>query len=152
MNVRLEFITSDRADAAIALLTAQLQEHHIYTPDHLLRQVVERVCANAREGFMLLASGDGGEPVGIAFAASHLSAEHGGIVGWLEELYVQPEYRGRGVGGALLSSVIAEAQRREWRALDLEVVAGHERAVALYQRHQFAPVNRQRFTRFLDGS
>jgi GNAT superfamily N-acetyltransferase len=146
VNIRISALNSDTTDMAVTLLQAQLREHDIETPVDLLRDVVARVQADAREGFVLLAH-DGAQPVGIAYAAAHLSAEHGGISGWLEELYVVPGSRGRGVGSALLGAVIARAQALDWRGIELEVVAGHERAVPLYQRHGFVSTPRARFTR-----
>ena len=134
------------------MLQAQLREHDIETPAEQLRAVVTRVQTDARQGFILLAQ-NGTSPVGIAYAAAHLSAEHGGTIGWLEELYVVPDARGSGVGSALLREVIARAQALDWRGIELEVVAGHERAVPLYARHGFEAAHRARFTRiFAAGS
>jgi GNAT superfamily N-acetyltransferase len=38
------------------------------------------------------------------------SLEHGGVSGWLEELYVLPQWRGRGIGSRLVGEVIAHAR------------------------------------------
>ena len=137
---------ADDVEVVVALLRAQLLEHEIDTPTELLHAVVSTVLSDANHGFIFLAS-DRGETVGVSYAASHLSAEHGGIIGWLEELYVRPEWRSRGVGSALLEATIARAQELRWRGLELEVVAGHERAAALYLRHGFEPLRRTRYTR-----
>jgi GNAT superfamily N-acetyltransferase len=140
--------TAAALDVAVQLLRAQLSEHDIFPSEEALREVTCKVLSDPRHGFILLAAA-GGEPVGIAYAAAHLSAEHGGSVGWLEELYVSPEWRGRGVGAVLLEEVHARAAELQWKALELEVVAGHERAVPLYLRHGFLPVSRARYTRLL---
>jgi GNAT superfamily N-acetyltransferase len=138
-------VTASTAATAVMLLLAQLHEHDIATPLESLRAVVDRVLGDPREGFMLIAH-CGDQPAGIAFAAAHLSAEHGGRIGWLEELYVVPVLRSRGVGSALLDDVIVRARGRGWRALELEVVAGHERVVPLYVRNGFTAATRTRFT------
>jgi GNAT superfamily N-acetyltransferase len=130
----------------VTLLAAQLREHEIETPADALRDAVESVLSDPRHGFIFFASEES-EAVGAAYAASHLSAEHGGIVGWLEEIYVRPEWRGRGVGSSLLDATAARAQMLGWRGLELEVVAGHERAAALYLRHGFVALPRTRYTR-----
>lgn len=135
-------------DAAVRLLKRQLGEHDIFPPDVALRAVTRSVLSEPSHGFILLALAPE-QTIGIAYAAAHLSAEHGGTVGWLEELYVEPEWRGRGAGAALLNAVIATAQQQKWRALELEVVAGHERAIPLYERHGFQQLSRIRFTRML---
>ena len=148
-GVHIAIVDRDSLEAAVALLQAQLAEHEMHPTAEALRGVVQTViAADARLGFMLLAT-SAGQPIGIAYAAAHLSAEHGGTVGWLEELYVIPEWRGCGVGSALLIEVATRAQQQGWRALELEVVAGHERAVPLYQRHGFTRADRARLTRLL---
>ena len=147
MTIRIAAVSEATVDTAVALLQAQLREHEIETAAELLRDVVTRVQRDAREGFMLLAFDVDEQALGIAFAAAHLSAEHGGTSGWLEELYVLPQVRGAGVGSRLLGAMLQRAEKAGWRALDLEVVAGHERAVPLYQRHGFVATPRARFTR-----
>jgi GNAT superfamily N-acetyltransferase len=130
------------------LLAAQMHEHEIQTPADALRAAVQAALSDSRHGFILLAS-EGEEHVGVSYAASHLSAEHGGVIGWLEELYVRPERRGRGIGGALLEATIARATALGWRGLELEIVAGHERAAGLYLRHGFVALPRTRYSRRL---
>ena len=137
---------TQHVDAIVELLTAQLVEHEIFTPADALREVTRAVVGEPRHGFMLLAVMDD-HPAAVAFAAAHISAEHGGVIGWLEELYVAPEHRGNGIGAALLADIISRAQRLGWRGVELEVVAGHERAAALYLRHGFMPLSRARYSR-----
>ena len=140
---------AESVGVAVALFKAQLEEHEIFTSEEALHAVAVAVISDPSRGFILLARDDDGSFVGIAYAASHLSAEHGGTIGWLEELYIQPEWRSRGVGSSLLQATIARAQQLHWRALELEVVAGHERAVPLYVRHGFQALDRARFNRML---
>ena len=145
-EILIRDISADDVESVVSLLNAQLLEHDIATPEGALRDVVQAVARDERHGFILLARSNVGA-VGVAYAAAHLSAEHGGVIGWLEELYVVPENRGRGVGAALLEEVIARAERLNWRGIELEVVAGHERAAALYVRHGFVAAPRSRYTR-----
>ena len=101
------------------------------------------------QGFMLVVRAPDGSPIGVAYASSLLSFEHGGASGWIEELYVLPQWRGRGSGSRLIAEVIARAKESGWRALDLEVEASHQRAISLYARHQFQPHSRSRLYRIL---
>ena len=144
-------VTPDDVETIVSLLSAQLQEHDISTPEEGLREVAGAVVEDPRHGFMLLAAAEG-RAVGIAYAAAHLSAEHGGVIGWLEELYVVPEWRGCGIGSLLLGAVMSRAQQLQWRGVELEVVAGHERAAALYLRHGFLELPRSRYTRIFSRS
>lgn len=56
------------------------------------------------------------------------------------KLYVRPEHQGRGVGGALLRSLL---DLHPDEPLELEHVDGNERAAALYARHGFTEVRRE---------
>ena len=64
-----------------------------------------------------------GDPVGFAFWYYSFSTFEGHAGIWLEDLYVRPDWRGRGAGKALLtrlaSRCLAEGLRRlEWAVLD----------------------------------
>jgi GNAT superfamily N-acetyltransferase len=104
--------------------------------------------AEPEQGFVLVALA-GEKPIGVAYAARILSLEHGGWSGWLDELYVLPAWRERGVGSALLAAAIAGATERGWASLDLEVDSNHRRVIPLYERNGFQPVHRTRFVRHL---
>jgi ribosomal protein S18 acetylase RimI-like enzyme len=145
----INLVDGRKLDAVVALFEAQLQEHEIVTSADELRSAVQTVVAESRYGFMLTASGSDGEPVGAAYASCLLSLEHGGISGWLEELYVLPQWRGMGIGSRLVEEVVARARELGWRAIDLEVESTHQRAISLYTRHQFRPLRRSRFVRLL---
>lgn len=149
-SISVRLCASGDIEAAVDLLSAQLAEHDIATSADALRAVTRTVISDTRHGFILLATA-GEQAAGIAYAAAHLSAEHGGTVGWLEELYVAPQWRGHGIGSLLVSEVIVRARELAWRGLELEVVAGHERPVSLYRRHGFQPAARMRFSRMFEG-
>jgi len=91
----------------------------------------------------LLVAADGRPPRGdepaAGFALSRGAADE-------EELLliaVDPNHRGRGIGGALLERLAAEARARGVTRLFLEMREGN-RAEALYRRHGFASVGRRR--------
>jgi GNAT superfamily N-acetyltransferase len=143
----VRLLEARQIDSAVALFNAQLKEHGITTPADDLRSAVENVVADPRYGFVVLASTIEAGPIGIAYASCLLSLEHGGISGWLEELYVLPQWRGCGIGSHLVAEVIRHAKKLGWRAIDLEVIAGHERAISLYLRHKFQLLSRTRLFR-----
>ncbi len=145
-SVSIRFVELGDADAACALFDAQLREHDIIATAGGLRDTIHAVISNPHFGFMLLATA-GGNAVGVAYAAAHLSLEHEGVIGWLEELYVLPEHRNFGVGSKLLGEVIRRARQLGWRGVELEVIAGHERAGGFYVRHGFQSLSRSRFCR-----
>jgi GNAT superfamily N-acetyltransferase len=101
--------------------------------------------ADERHGFMQVARAEG-QIVGVAYVATILSVEHAGPVAWLEELYVTPAWRQKGVGSALLVSVLERAQAAGMVVVDLEIDAAHSRAASLYERTGFHRLNRSRWT------
>ena len=67
--------------------------------------------------------GDSGPAVGFALFCHTFSTFLGRRTLWLEDLYVRPEHRGRGVGRALLQRLASIARERgcgrfEWAVLD----------------------------------
>jgi GNAT superfamily N-acetyltransferase len=144
-----DLVDEGKLEAVAPLFEAQLREHEITPSPDDLRAAIRTVIRDRRYGFILTASAPEIGPIGVAYASSLLSFEHGGVSGWLEELYVLPRWRGRGIGSRLVEQVIAHARQLRWRALDLEVEAGHQRAITLYARHHFRPHSRSRFYRIL---
>jgi GNAT superfamily N-acetyltransferase len=130
------------------LLVEQLGEHGVDASTERLTGVLERAVADGTRGFILLAREDR-VIVGVAYVATILSAEHCGLVGWLEELYVTPSIRSRGIGAALVTAVLEHAGETGIVAIDLEIDAGHGRAESLYRRFGFRPLARSRWVKEL---
>ena len=133
-------------DMALALLVAQLREHEIATPAAAIAAALDGLLAHPERGAVLVATLDG-RVVGIAALSATWTIEHGGPAMWLEELYVEPSSRGRGIGRALLSAAADTARARGARTLDLEVEASHTRAANLYAREGFRRLERTRWVR-----
>ncbi len=91
----------------------------------------------AMPGVWLTLARDGGETNGFALARAVLDEAE------LLLLAVTPQMRRRGVGSALMRSVIAEARGRGIVRLHLEVRAGNS-AIALYDAAGFAKVGERR--------
>jgi GNAT superfamily N-acetyltransferase len=132
------------------LLAQQLAEHGSDATEENLGTVLERVVSDSARGFVLYAR-ENGKMIGVAYLAIILSAEHCGKVGWLEELYVLPEFRSKGVGAALLTAILERAREIGIVAIDLEVDAAHRRAESLYRRFGFRTLDRSRWVRKLEA-
>ena len=132
-------------DAVTDLLAAQFHEHAIALAPAALAAGIDGVLADADRGVLLLGLVDE-RPAAVAYLAWTWTLEHGGRVGWLEELYVRPEHRNGGVGTALLSDACRRARESGCLAIDLEVESGHARAIRLYERHAFRRLDRTRLS------
>jgi GNAT superfamily N-acetyltransferase len=74
-----------------------------------------------------------GRSVGYVVLALTFSVEAGGHEACVDELYLVPEVRNRGLGGRVLELVDAKARVLGVRRVFLEV-GRHNRAIALYRR------------------
>ena len=149
-EVRL--LKTEQIDAAVDLLGRQLSEHGVRTDLGKVRSVIEQIVEDDRLGFVMLALEKDETPVGVAVGCAFLGIEHGGMSGWIEELYVLPEFRQRGIGSLLIAEFIRVASALGWRAIDLEIETGHQRAASLYERHGFTQLDRSRLSRRLGES
>ena len=77
---------------------------------------------------------EGEDLMGYAMVATTFNCEYGLPCKWIEDLYILPDYRGQGIGGAFLDFVAA---KHPDHLLRLEVEEENEGAVALYRRHGF---------------
>jgi ribosomal protein S18 acetylase RimI-like enzyme len=148
---QIRLLKIEEVDAAVDLLVRQLGEHRVKTDLSNVRSVIERIVKDDRLGFVLVALERNQRPVGVALGCAFLGIEHGGISGWIEELYVLPEFRQRGIGSHLIAEFIRVASALGWRAIDLEIDSSHRRAVSLYERHGFTQLDRSRLSRRLGG-
>ena len=74
-----------------------------------------------------------GETAGYGLTARTFSQEAGGIVIWIEELYIREAYRSRGLGREFFS-YIEEKNRGKIKRIRLEVEEDNTRAISLYER------------------
>ncbi len=147
-RVSIEPATANDYRECARLLVQQLAEHGIDASAESLAPVLEEAVADIARGFLVLARDDG-RVVGVAYVATILSVEHCGLVAWLEELYVTPECRHRGIVSALMTAVLKRLQETGSVAIDLEVDVGHSRAISLYQRFGFRRLDRSRWVKEL---
>jgi GNAT superfamily N-acetyltransferase len=140
----------DLADV-IDLLVAQMAEHDIDIPRAGVEAAVRGMLGDPRRGTILVHR-DEGRVTGLAFVSFTWSLEHGGLTSWLEELYVLPALRERGIGTQLLAAAMDAARAAGCAAVDLEVDVEHRRAARLYERHGFRALPRSRWVRKLQPS
>jgi diamine N-acetyltransferase len=93
---------------------------------------------------------DAGALAGYLVLGLGFSLEFRGRDAFVDELYVVPSHRGRGLGKQALA--LAEAACRELgvRALHLEVERGNEEALGLYRKVGFVDHDRYLMTKWID--
>lgn len=90
-------------------------------------------------GWMIQESPEG-PMVGYFLASLTWSNEFGGRIAWLEELYLRPETRGRGLGSKVFQAVIEELKAKDGVVgFRLEVTPDNP-AVNIYKNYGFTSV------------
>jgi GNAT superfamily N-acetyltransferase len=78
-----------------------------------------------------------GEPVGYLLAVYVFSLEHLGLTAEIDEFFVLPSARGRGIGEELLRLAESEFLRRGCTNVSLQLGRGNDRARAFYLAHGY---------------
>ena len=136
MSPSIHIAEAREVDTVLALIEALLVElgdegHEFAQIDRVkLRGGLEREMAPAAalEGdsapssgrFLALLAGDeSGTPVGVLTLSTSFAIYAGGEYGVIDEMYVRPEHRSRGVGRSLVEAAVDIARQRGWFRLDV---------------------------------
>ncbi len=80
-------------------------------------------------------------PVGYFLASIMWSPEFGGLIAWLEEFYLRPEVRGKGLGRSVFETIMRKLQDEDKViGFRLEVAPANESVSQLYQKLGFTKV------------
>jgi GNAT superfamily N-acetyltransferase len=132
--VRIREASPDDAPLILAFIRdlaayERLAEEVVATED----AIRETLFGETPRAEVLIAELDG-SPVGFALYFHNYSTFLGQAGIYLEDLFVRPEVRGRGVGRALLAELAATALRRGCGRLEWAVLDWNEDAIGFYRR------------------
>lgn len=114
--------------------------------EEVARQVVNATSAQQPRCLCRVARlAPGGEAVGVVLANFNWSLKFAGRALWIEELYVTPKARRRGIGRILVETVLDWAEENGFRGIDLEAYHGNTPASILYRALGFHRLGRERF-------
>jgi GNAT superfamily N-acetyltransferase len=98
--------------------------------------LLQQLFAEPRLGSAWVAESDG-RLAGYLIAVRVLSLEHFGVMAEIDEFYVLPEARARGVGARLLAAAEAALAREGCVRLQLQLAVGNAGARAFYERRGY---------------
>jgi GNAT superfamily N-acetyltransferase len=137
MTMRLATTSADDVADAAQLLHDFNTEFDTPTPGaSVLAGRLERLLAG-NAVYVVLA---GRPSVGVAVVSLRPNVWFDGPVALLDELYVAPAYRSRGLGGRILALVREEAARRGAELVEINVDEGDTDARRFYERHGFSAI------------
>ncbi|MFI5021466.1 MAG: GNAT family N-acetyltransferase [Alphaproteobacteria bacterium] len=84
----------------------------------------------------------GREAVGYVVVTLGYSIEYGGRDGFIDDLYLVPELRGRGLGRKMLAFTLSQAAQLGIGTLHLEVETSNDQATRLYRSAGFEATGR----------
>ena len=93
---------------------------------------------------LLLVARDKDTIVGVALPVYTPSAELGRVM-TVNDFFVRPDQRRKGVGRELAKSLVAECKRMKIDEIGLEVLAGNKTAAAFWRSMNFKPAERSLF-------
>lgn len=94
------------------------------------------------------------QPVALATLAETYALYAGGKIGVIQEFYVTPVFRSRGVGEALIAQVRAHGERKAWACMELctPPLPAFERTLAFYQSNGLMPVGGRKMRQSLESN
>jgi ribosomal protein S18 acetylase RimI-like enzyme len=140
--------TSSDVDAIVALVHDYYRTEHYAFDEPAARRAVEALAADAALGRLWVAD-DGGAVVGYLAVTFGWSLEYQGRDAFVDELYVAPSHRGRGLGRTAMTLAEDACRAADVRALHLEVEPENTIARELYRRRGFADHERILMTKRL---
>lgn len=111
------------------------------------RLATELILRDVERGIIALAE-ESGTFLGLCTLSYQYAVWAGGRYGIIQELFVEPERRGTGIGRQLLTYVMNEAQRAGCRLIEVGTPKDSPHLDAFYERLGFVPIG-PRFRRTL---
>lgn len=106
--------------------------------DNAMLAGVDRLMEDLNTEFLLASADDDAPPSGVAQLRFRFSVWEAAPDCWLEDLYVRPEARRRGVASALVQASVERARERGSRRIELDTNESNDAALALYERFGFS--------------
>ena len=87
-----------------------------------------------------------GVPAGHIVLSIRFAMEFGGLIGYVDDLFVSPEHRRKGAARAGLEALLAECQRLGCRSIHVEVAPDNLAANVVYRQFGLVPGTDERQT------
>jgi GNAT superfamily N-acetyltransferase len=134
MSVTLVRVEKKKHSRALAALTLELARYEkLEPPSAEARERLMKDAVRGRKIRAMLAYVEG-EPVGYSVSFETYSTFRGQPVFYLEDLFVLPEHRRKGVGAKLFLDCLKRARKRGCCRMEWQVLAWNEPALRFYEK------------------
>ncbi|MCA0927286.1 GNAT family N-acetyltransferase [Ruegeria profundi] len=138
MSAALKLARPDDLDRLMSLVAAFHAEEGIEQDADQRRDALLPLLEGIPHGCIYLI-GPGRAPLGYIILTFGWSVEFGGMDGFVDEIYIRPAIRGRGIATEVLHNLPKALSHAGLTALHLEVDRANETAQKLYLRTGFKP-------------
>lgn len=136
MSARLHLATVDDMPKLLPLVAAFHADHKILRTDDERANSLTPLLEGSPHGAVYVI-GPRKSPVGYLVISFGYSLEMAGIDGFLDEFYIRPAVRGRGMGSEALVTLLNGLSQTSVKAIHLEVLRSENSAKGLYRRLGF---------------
>jgi GNAT superfamily N-acetyltransferase len=124
---------TDEIEEMLPLIRAYCEFYETEPDDEGLRSMFETLINEPSQGAVFIAR-DGGKAVGFATLDWKWSSLKAARIGYLEDLFVDPEARGRGIADALIEVCAARCRELGMPAMEWLTAPDNHRAQKVYDR------------------
>lgn len=152
MNFQIEIAQEKNVPQIVAMLRdfaefEKLSEFCEVTEESLTDAMFgENACVEGLVAF------DAEKPIGYALFYENFSSFRGQRGFYLEDLYVETEYRGQKIGEAFLKRIAQIGKSRNFKRIDFQVLEWNEPAVKFYEKLGAIKDSEERHFKFTDAA
>jgi ribosomal protein S18 acetylase RimI-like enzyme len=132
-GVEIRDARPEEAAELLPLMRAYCEFYEASPPDDGLLKMARTLIADPEQGAMFIAR-DRGVAVGFATLDWKWSSLKGARIGYLEDIFVTPAARGRGIADALIVACAERCRERGAPAMQWQTAPDNDRAQSVYDR------------------
>lgn len=136
MSAALHLAKPDDLARLLPLVSAFHLEEGLKSTDEQRTNALAPLLDGSPHGAIYLIGPSKG-PIGYIVVTFGWSIEFGGLDGFIDEIYIRPGVRGRGVASEVITSLAGMLKSIGMKALHLEVEPANDSAMRLYKRCHF---------------
>ncbi|MBE0414846.1 GNAT family N-acetyltransferase [Yoonia sp.] len=125
MTTAIHLAGPDDAVTALALMQRSHAERALPHDDAHRENVIAPLLDGSPLGAVWLI-GPARAPLGYVMISFGWSVDLGGMIGWVEDIYIRPSVRKRGIGTEVLHAVAVTLGRADLRALHVRIAVGDD--------------------------